>query len=128
MSAARFTLEVHDRVHIGPADTVGKVTSRHRVDGANIYAVNDGTHTYWYAEDELELAAAVAARPLLDTGDVDLIIEALGHLAGSQADRGNPTWTATAELQQRVEANRLRLTVLAGAATMTPTPTDPGTE
>jgi hypothetical protein len=123
MSAALFAFEVHDRVHT-PADTTGPVSERRRVDGANCYRV-DGR---WWAEGELERATPPAARPLLDDPDIDLIIDALGHLAGSLADRGNPTWTAAAELRQRLDdpIARLRLTVLATAYTMHDTPT--GTE
>jgi hypothetical protein len=48
------------------------------------------------------------ARPLIDVDDVDLILEALGHYAGSLLDSGRSPATVdrAARLQGRLDRNR----------------------
>lgn len=122
MSVPPYSYEVGQQAWTG-ANTKGPITGRRFHDGDNHYQISGR----WWNEAELVAAETPAARPLLDDFAVDLILEALGHLAGSLTDRGHDP-TPVAILQRRIATNRLRLTVLAGAATMTDTPTNPETE
>jgi hypothetical protein len=124
VSVPPYTFEVGQTAWTG-ADTKGSITGRRFHDGTNHYQI-DGR---WYSQDELVAAETPAAKPLLDAAEVDLIVDALGHLAGSLADRGNDGWTDAAALQERLSTPeaKLRLTLLASAFTMTDLPTG-GTE
>jgi hypothetical protein len=69
--------------------------------------------------EDLPPVTAPPARPILGVDDLDLILEALGHMAGSLVDAGRSPATVErlARLQARLHANRDTLGhLLAGVA------------
>jgi hypothetical protein len=115
-SLQRYT--VGDQAY-APNDDRVTVEFAYHHDGAWRYRVRhpSGITGIW-PEADLE-PVAPPARPVVDAADVDLLIDALGHYAGSLADSGrNPAEAARAAgLQRRLRANRTSLRqVMAGLA------------